>query len=161
MPAHDECRDDGLIPTRRRAEEIDDRGLLVHRIEEPAVIRRVRVGAHESVVDDIVPLVDLAMSLALILIPDPSTPSGKTVLMLNRCDICRGLKIPRCGLISGMRSPPNSNPPARSAESNTPPRRVASRSRWLNAAWRSWVSWLAGSIALQPVPDLADSDVTS
>ena len=22
---------------------------------------------------------------------------GKTVLMLNRCSICRGLKIPRCG----------------------------------------------------------------
>jgi hypothetical protein len=74
MPPHDKCRDDGLIPTRR-AEEIDDRGLLLHRIQEPAVIRRVRVGAHECVVDDIITRVDLAMSLALIVIPDPSTPS--------------------------------------------------------------------------------------
>jgi hypothetical protein len=28
MPAHDECRDDGLIATRRRAEEIDEGDLL-------------------------------------------------------------------------------------------------------------------------------------
>lgn len=42
VPADNECRDDGLIPTRRRAEEIDDRDLLLHRIPEPAVIRRVR-----------------------------------------------------------------------------------------------------------------------
>jgi hypothetical protein len=49
---HDERRDDGLIPTRRRAEEVDDPGLLSHRIKEPAVIRRVRVGAHECVIDD-------------------------------------------------------------------------------------------------------------
>ena len=50
-----------------------------------------------------------------------------TVLMLKRCSIWRGLKIPRCGLISEMRSPTNSNPAARSAESSTPPRRAASR----------------------------------
>ena len=70
--------------------------------------------------------------------------------------ICRGLKIPRCGLISGVRSLPNSNPPARSLESSTPPRSIKSRLTWLNAAWSSSASWLAGSIARQPVPDLAD-----
>src|SRR5215831_1771848 len=42
MPPHDECRDDGLITTGRGAEEIDDRDLMLHRIEKPAVIRRVR-----------------------------------------------------------------------------------------------------------------------
>jgi hypothetical protein len=38
---------------------------------------RCRVGAHELVIDDIITRVDLAMSLALIIIPDPSTLSGK------------------------------------------------------------------------------------
>lgn len=52
--------------TRRSAEEGDNRHLLLHRIQEPAVIRRVWVGAYECVVDDIVTRVDLAMSLALI-----------------------------------------------------------------------------------------------
>jgi hypothetical protein len=70
-------RDDWLISTRRRTEEIDDRDLLLHRILEPAVIRRVRVGAHELVVDDIITGIDLAMSLALIIVPDPSAPSGE------------------------------------------------------------------------------------
>jgi hypothetical protein len=70
MPAHYECRDDGLIPTGRRAEERDDRDLPLHRIQEPRVIRRVRVGAYECVVDDIIACVDLAMSLARIIVPD-------------------------------------------------------------------------------------------
>jgi hypothetical protein len=74
VPAYDKCRDDGLIPTGRGAEKIDDRDLLLHRIPEPAVIRRVRIGAHELVVDDIITSVDLAMSVALIVIPDPSAP---------------------------------------------------------------------------------------
>jgi hypothetical protein len=77
MPAHDECRDDGLIPTGRNAEEIDDRDLLLHRIQKPAVIRRVWISAHELVVDDIIARVDLPMSLTLIVIPDPSAPSRK------------------------------------------------------------------------------------
>jgi hypothetical protein len=64
-----------LIATRRGAEEIDDRDLPLHRIQEPAVIRRVRVGAHECVFDDIITHVDLAMSLALIVIPDPPAAS--------------------------------------------------------------------------------------
>jgi hypothetical protein len=103
--------------------------LLLHRIPKPTVIRRVQVSAHEGIVDDIITRVDLAMSLALIIIPDPRAHLlGNTILILNRCSICRGLKIPRCGLISGMWSPPNSNPPARSGEASTPPRRVASRS---------------------------------
>ena len=34
MPAHDECRNDGLITTRRRAEEVYDRDLALHRILE-------------------------------------------------------------------------------------------------------------------------------
>jgi hypothetical protein len=45
--------------------------LLLHRIQKLAVIPRVRVGAHECVVDDIITRVDLAMRLALIIIPDP------------------------------------------------------------------------------------------
>jgi hypothetical protein len=75
VPSHDERRNDRLIPTRRRAQEIDDRDLLPHRIQKPAVIRRVRISAHELVVDDIITRVDLAMSVALIVIPDPSAPS--------------------------------------------------------------------------------------
>ena len=77
MPPDDESRDDGLIPTGRSAKEIDDRNLLSHRVEEPAVIRRVRVGAHECVIDDIITGIDLLVDLTLIVIPDPSTPPGK------------------------------------------------------------------------------------
>jgi hypothetical protein len=71
MPPDDKRRDDGLIAIGRSAEEIDDRDLLLHRIPEPAVIRGVRVGPHESIVDNLVARVDLAVSLALIVIPDP------------------------------------------------------------------------------------------
>jgi hypothetical protein len=46
---------------RRSAEEIDDRDLVLHRIPEPAVVRRVRVRAHECVINDIITGVDLAM----------------------------------------------------------------------------------------------------
>jgi hypothetical protein len=54
MPTHYECRDDGLIPTGRGAEKVDDRNLMLHRIPEPAVIRRVWVATHEGVFDDII-----------------------------------------------------------------------------------------------------------
>ena len=70
MPADDEGGEDRLIPTGRGPEEIDDRDLFLHRLAQPAVIRRVRVGAHECVFDDFVAFVDLPMSLALIVIPD-------------------------------------------------------------------------------------------
>ena len=58
MPTHDESWDYGLITTGRRAEEIDDGDLPLHRISEPAVIRRIRIGAHESIIDDIITRVD-------------------------------------------------------------------------------------------------------
>jgi hypothetical protein len=103
MPPDDIRRDNGLIPTGRSAEEIDDRDLVLHRIQEPAVVRGGRIGAHEGVVHDIIACVDLAVSFALIVIPNPSARLRNTVLMLNRCTICRGLKIPRRGLISEMR----------------------------------------------------------
>src|SRR5215472_13862827 len=61
VPAHNECRNDGLIPTGRGSEEIDDRDLLLHRVPEPAVIRRVRIAAHEGVFDDIITRIDLAV----------------------------------------------------------------------------------------------------
>src|SRR5262249_43818364 len=38
VPSHYERRDDRLIPARRRAEEIDNPDLPLHRIPEPAVI---------------------------------------------------------------------------------------------------------------------------
>jgi hypothetical protein len=45
MPPDDERRDGGLIPARRSTEKIYDRGLLLHGLAEPAVIRRVQVGS--------------------------------------------------------------------------------------------------------------------
>ena len=77
MPINDECRNDRLIMPRRGAKEIDDRNLLLHRIPEPAVIPRIRVRAHECVFDDIITHIDLAMSLALILIPNTSASPGE------------------------------------------------------------------------------------
>jgi hypothetical protein len=61
--------------------EAYDRDLPTHCIQEPAVIRRVRVGAHELVVDDIITRLDLAMSFALIVMPDPPSAPGNTVRM--------------------------------------------------------------------------------
>jgi hypothetical protein len=77
MPPHDECRDDGLIPTGRSSEEIDDRDLLLHRIPEPPVVRRVRVASHELVVDDIIASIDLLVRLTLIVVPDPPASPGE------------------------------------------------------------------------------------
>jgi hypothetical protein len=90
VPSHDECRNDGLVPTGRSAEEIDDRDLLPHRIEEPAVIRRVWVGTPECVIDDIITGIDLLVDLTLIVIPDPSTSSRK-----HRLDAQQVFHLPR------------------------------------------------------------------
>jgi hypothetical protein len=79
VPACYKCRDDGLIPTGRRAKEIDDRDLLLHRIPEPADISRAWVGAHECIIDDIITGIDLAMSL--ISGPIPDFPSSLSDLM--------------------------------------------------------------------------------
>ena len=90
MPLDDESRDDGLIPTGRSAEEIDDRDLLSHGVEEPAVIRRVRVGAHECVIDDIITGIDLLVDLTLVVIPNPSAPSRE-----HRLDAQQVCHLPR------------------------------------------------------------------
>jgi len=75
MPAHDEGRDDRLRPAGGGPEQIDDRDPFLHRLAQPAVIRRVRVGAHECVFDNIIARVDLPMSILLIVIPDaPALP---------------------------------------------------------------------------------------
>src|SRR5437762_9441722 len=73
MPANDKGGKDRLVSTRRGSEEIDDRDLLLHGVSEPSVVRGVRVGAHESVFDNFVTVVDLAVRLALIVIPNPPT----------------------------------------------------------------------------------------
>src|SRR5271154_1017063 len=73
----DECRNDHLIVTGRGAEEIDDRDLPLHRIPEPPVIRRVRIGPHEGVVDDIIAFINLLVGLALIVIPNPTASPGE------------------------------------------------------------------------------------
>src|SRR5262245_830635 len=77
VPAHNECRNDGLIPTGRGSEEIDGRDLLLHRVPEPAIIRGVRVGAHELVVDYIIARINLAVSFTLIVVPNPSASPGE------------------------------------------------------------------------------------
>jgi len=140
VPAHDERRDDRLIPTGRGAEEIDNRDLPLHRIQKPAVTRRVQVTAHGLVFDDIITHVDLAMGLALIIIPDPSASSRKHGL--NAQQVCHLLWL--------------ENPEPRVDQRNAltvkfePTREVggiqhtASEDsepvRWLKAAWRSWAS---------------------
>jgi hypothetical protein len=100
-----------LIPTGRSAEEIDDRGLLSHRVEEPAVIRRVWVGAHECVIDDIITGIDLLVDLTLIVIPDPSTLSREHHLDAQQVCHLPWLENPALRVDQGIRSPPNSNPP--------------------------------------------------
>jgi hypothetical protein len=50
------------------------------------------------------------MHLALVVVPDLNPGFGKTVLIDSKNRICCGLKMPRCGLISGMRSPSKTKP---------------------------------------------------
>ena len=61
------------MPTRRGAQEIHDRDLPLHGIPEPAVVGRVRIGAHAGVFDNIIARVNLTMRFKLIVIPDRST----------------------------------------------------------------------------------------
>jgi hypothetical protein len=104
MPADDECRDDRLIVTRRNAEEIDDWDLRLHRSLEPAVIRRVRFGSHELVVNDIITRVYLAVSFALVVIPDPSTPYREEGLDAQQVCHLPGLEDPVLRIHWGIRS---------------------------------------------------------
>jgi hypothetical protein len=50
------------------------------------------------------------MHFTLVVIPNLATRLRKTVLIESRKRICSGLKMPRCGLTSGMRSPLNKKP---------------------------------------------------
>jgi hypothetical protein len=44
-------------------------------MQEPAVIRRVRVAAHELIIDDIIAHINLAVSFTLTVVPDPNASS--------------------------------------------------------------------------------------
>ena len=70
VPPGNEGRQHGLIAAGRDAEEIDDRYLVLERLAKPSVVGRVRVLAHEGVVDRLVALENLAMHLALVVVPD-------------------------------------------------------------------------------------------
>jgi len=137
MPANDKGGKDRLIPARRCAEEVDDRDLLLHGVVEPAVIGHVRVGAHEGVLDDFFTIVDLTMGLPLVVIPNTPTLPGEDGAIESSAAICRGLKIPRCGLISGMCSPWNWKPAARASALRTPAFRSESRLTCSKAACRN------------------------
>src|SRR6476620_10133542 len=56
----------------------------LHRIQEPAVIRRVRVAAQELVVADIITRVDLAMSVPLIVIADQPNDLSRSLVALDQ-----------------------------------------------------------------------------
>jgi hypothetical protein len=64
--------------------------LLIHCVPEPTVIGCRGVGSHESVVDDIIASIDLAMSRALIVIPNASAPSRE-----HRLDAQQVCHLPR------------------------------------------------------------------
>ena len=64
------ARQHGLIAAGRNAEEIDDRNLVLERLAKPSVVGGVRVLAHEGVIDRLVALENLAMHLALVVVPD-------------------------------------------------------------------------------------------
>jgi len=70
VPPGNEGRQKGLIPAGRDAEEIDDWYQVLARLAKPSVVGRVRVLAHEGVVDCLVAIEDLAMHLPLVVVPD-------------------------------------------------------------------------------------------
>ena len=59
-----------MVAAGRDAEEIDDRYPVLERLAKPPVVGRVRVLAHEGVVDRLVALENLPMHLALVVVPD-------------------------------------------------------------------------------------------
>src|ERR1051325_8177821 len=59
----------GIAPGRN-AKEIDDRNPVLERLAKPPVVGGIRVLAHEGVVDRFIALKDLAMHLALVVVPD-------------------------------------------------------------------------------------------
>jgi hypothetical protein len=65
----------GRITTRRRAERVDHRDLLLFGIPKPAVISRAWIGAQERVIHDIIARIDLAVDLALVAY-QPERPSS-------------------------------------------------------------------------------------
>src|SRR5205085_2631970 len=72
VPADDEGWDDRLVAAGRGAEKVDDRDLPIHRVAEPTIVGRVRIAAHERVLDHVVAGINLAMRVALVIVPDPS-----------------------------------------------------------------------------------------
>lgn len=77
IPACDESRYDSLVATRRNTEEIDDRFLHFIGFAKPPIIDGIWILPHESVVDCLLTLINLAVHLALVVIPDPASGFGK------------------------------------------------------------------------------------
>ena len=107
VPSYDEGWDNWPVATGRDPKEIDHGHLLLHRLAEPPIVRRTRVGSHEGVFDAVVPSVDLLLGFPLIVIPDPGSRSWEHGFHTQQARHLLGLKIPRCGLISRIRSPWN------------------------------------------------------
>jgi hypothetical protein len=92
---HDETRDDGLAATGGDAQEVDQWDLPLGSLAQPDVVGRVGIGAHEGIVQLILAGEDLVVDLVLVVVPDRAPCLGKTVRMLRRKGIPRGLTIPR------------------------------------------------------------------
>ena len=70
VPPGNERRNHGLVAAGRDAEEIDDRHAVLERLAKPSVVGRIRVLAHEGIVDRLVALENLPMHFALVVVPD-------------------------------------------------------------------------------------------
>jgi hypothetical protein len=59
-----------LVSAGRDAEEIDDRHLVLESLPKPPVVSRVGILAHKGAVDRLIARENLAMHLALVVVPD-------------------------------------------------------------------------------------------
>jgi hypothetical protein len=84
------------------------------RFAKPLVVSSIGVLSHERIIYGVVSFKNLAMHLALIVVPNLATRLRKHRLNRQQVSIRCGLKIPRCGLMSGTRSPSKMNPGASS-----------------------------------------------
>jgi len=110
IPPGDKGRQNGLISTGRDPEEIDDGYLVLIRFSKPTVVGCIRILAHEGVVNRLIALEDLAITARWSSYQTLPPGFGNTVLIDSRNRICRGLKIPRRGFMTGMRSSSKENP---------------------------------------------------
>jgi hypothetical protein len=80
VPARNEGRDHGLVSAGRDAEEVNNSNLVIECFAQPSIVCGLGVLTHEGIVNRFVAFKNLAMYLALVVVPDLATRPGEYCL---------------------------------------------------------------------------------